>query len=215
MGISYAITVCDEIKEFKRLITQLLDIIEKDDEIIVQQDDRLEVTQGAQDIADYIYKLLPTIDNDQFQYIKYPLNKNFADFKNNLKSHCKKDYIFFIDADEYVSNTLTQHLKTILTANPGIEMLRVPRVNTVEGLTKDHIEKWRWQVDKKGYINWPDYQDRVCQNKDFIKWQGIVHEKLVGWKAFAELPISDESFALYHPKDIKRQEKQNEFYNKL
>jgi hypothetical protein len=107
------------------------------------------------------------------------------------------------------------HLKTILESNKGIEMIRVPRVNTVEGLTKDHVSKWRWQVNEKGYVNWPDYQDRVCQNKPFINWQGKVHEKLVGWKAFSELPYNNESFALFHPKTITRQEKQNKLYETI
>ena len=38
---------------------------------------------------------------DKIQVIEFPLNKDFASFKNNLKDHCSGDYIFQIDADEY------------------------------------------------------------------------------------------------------------------
>ena len=37
---------------------------------------------------------------------------------------------------------------------------------------------------------------------------------LIGFKEFATLP-TEEEFAVYHPKDIKRQEKQNEKYSKI
>ena len=41
-----------------------------------------------------------------------------------------------------------------------------------------------------------------------------MHEVLEGFKTYA--PLHDtELLALYHPKDIKRQEKQNNFYDTL
>jgi hypothetical protein len=36
-------------------------------------------------------------------------------------------------------------------------MFRVPRVNTVEGITQQHIQQWRWNVNENGWVNWPDY----------------------------------------------------------
>ena len=41
-----------------------------------------------------------------------------------------------------------------------------------------------------------------------------VHEKLEGFVTFAALP-AEPALALYHPKDIKRQEKQNNYYDTL
>jgi len=41
-----------------------------------------------------------------------------------------------------------------------------------------------------------------------------VHERLEGFKTYAPLP-QIESMALYHPKDIARQEKQNAYYDTL
>ena len=51
-------------------------------------------------------------------------------------------------------------------------MLLVPRVNTVEGLTQEHINKWRWNVNENGWINWPDYQTRI--NKIVLKLNGKI-----------------------------------------
>ena len=89
--------------------------------------------------------------------------------------------------------------------NPTIEMFLVPRVNTVQGLTQKHIQKWRWKVDENEWVNWPDYQWRIWRNVPEVKWVNKVHEKLSGFNHYATLPMS-ESFALYHPKNIKRQE---------
>ena len=99
-------------------------------------------------------------------------------------------------------------------SNPDNEVYLVPRVNTVDGLTDEHISKWGWNVNDSGWVNWPDYQWRIYKNSDDINWVNKVHEKLEGFKTYAPLP-QIESMALYHPKDIERQEKQNEYYDTL
>ena len=90
----------------------------------------------------------------------------------------------------------------------------VPRVNTVKGLTEAHINKWSWRVDKRGWVNWPDYQLRIWKNKKEIYWTNKVHETLFGYETYAPLPKA-EQYALYHPKDIERQEKANDYYDTL
>ena len=52
------------------------------------------------------------------------------------------------------------------------------------------------------------------QNKEEIYWIKPVHEQLKGYTKFANLP-AEERFALYHPKDIGRQERQNAFYETI
>jgi glycosyltransferase involved in cell wall biosynthesis len=147
-------------------------------------------------------------------YIEFPLNKDFASFKNNLSKHCTKDYIFQIDADEYPNPYLIANLKDILQYNETIDVFLVPRINTVEGLTDEHIQKWGWRVDDKGWVNFPDYQWRIWKNDSSIKWINKVHERLDGFKEYSALPQSEE-YSLFHPKDIKRQERQNIFYNTI
>ena len=203
MKISYAIPVCNEYLELDRLLDVLQSCIDSEDEIIIQCD------KG--NTKPEVYKVL---DKYKQPYIEFPLNHHFSNFKNNLKNHCTGDWIFQIDADELPHRSLIINLKTLLEMNPTIEMFLVPRVNTAEGLTQEHINKWRWNVDEKGWVNWPDYQTRIIQNSPKIKWQNKVHEQIIGISTKGALPM-EEQWCLYHPKDIKRQEMQNNFYDTL
>jgi len=105
-------------------------------------------------------------------------------------------------------------LPFLLEMNGDVDVMLVPRVNTVEGLTQDHIAKWKWSVNEKGWVNWPDYQWRLYRNDPKIKWINRVHERLEGFNQYATLPMG-EGFALYHPKTIERQERQNNYYDTL
>ena len=206
--VSYTITVCDEDKELDRLLSFLQDQITNDDEIVVQMDTMATTSAVRIVIDNYRDKIL------NLNVIEFPLDKNFAQFKNNLKKHCTKPWIFNIDADEVPSILLIQNLHDILEANPNIDVIAVPRWNTVEGITDEHIDNWRWRVDGDGRINWPDYQTRIYQNKKDIVWINKVHERLSGHSCGSHLP-PEEEYCLYHPKTIQRQEKQNNFYSQI
>jgi glycosyltransferase involved in cell wall biosynthesis len=197
-SISYAITACNEHRELSFLLELLTNNIRQEDQIVVQLDSNAteEVRQIAKD------------------YVEFPLNKDFASFKNNLSKHCTKDYIFQIDADEYPHGHLITNLGDILEYNQTIDVLLIPRINTVEGLTAQHIGKWRWNVNDKGWVNFPDYQWRIWKNNSKIKWINKVHERLEGFETYSVLPQMEE-YCLFHPKDIVRQEKQNNFYNTI
>ena len=199
-SISYAITACNEYIELDHLLDQLTKQIRPEDEIIVQMD--ITATDEVKAVVEK-YNLMSYF---------YSLNKDFASFKNNLKSLCTKDYIFQIDADEYLSEELLTYLPVILESNPDIEMFSVPRINTVEGLTEQHIKQWGWNVNEKGWVNYPDYQNRILKNIPTIHWVNKVHEKLVGAMVTTAIP---PGYDLIHPKDIVRQEKQNAYYNTI
>jgi len=203
MQISYAIPVCNEHVELEKLLSFLVKHIDENDEIVVQCD------KG--NTTPEVYKVLDSLNQS---YIEFPLNGHFSDFKNNLKEHCTGDWVFQIDADELPHESLITNLKELLKLNPTTEMLMVPRVNTVDGITQEHINKWRWNVNEKGWVNWPDYQTRIIQNSPKIQWASKVHEVITGFSTKALLPMEEE-WCLYHPKDIKRQEAQNKFYNIL
>ena len=205
MKISYAITVCNEHEELDRLLSVLIKIIRKEDEIVVQCDKDNTTLE--------VYKVLDNYEN-LLKVISFPLNKDFASFKNNLKDNCIGDYIFQIDADEYLSAIFIEHLPDILESNPEVDLFWVPRINTVDGITPQHIQKWGWRVDENKRINFPDYQSRLLKNSSYIKWENKVHEVIKGYKAEARLPV-DDIFCLIHPKTIKKQEKQNNLYSKL
>jgi hypothetical protein len=207
MKISYAITVCDEYVEIQRLVNFLLDHKRPHDEIVVLFDQ----TKGSEEISEWLVKKnkLPN-----FQMWRGWFEGNFAEWKNKLSEYCSGDYIFQIDADEVPHINLINNLPEILKHNPKNEVFLVPRVNTVEGITEDHISQWKWKVNKKGWINFPDLQTRIWKREGKIRWYGKVHERLVNFNTYTNLP-EDEVFSLYHHKDISRQEKQNNFYNNL
>lgn len=201
--ISYAITAHNEHEELDRLLSQLSTGIRKVDEIIVQIDStvtREVVTVLAKYPAVYIHQ--------------FSLNGDFASFKNSLKSKCTGEWIFQIDADEYLHSSLLQDIPEILASNPTTDLFLVPRINTVEGLTQEHIQKWRWHVNDNGWVNFPDYQTRILQNHPKIGWANKVHEVIVGHTSYAMLP-AEEDYCLIHPKHITRQEAQNNYYNTL
>lgn len=205
-SISYAITACNEHAELERLLDHLNDWIRKEDEIVIQLD-----TTATDEVKEVVFRYKYLLDN-LATTITFPLTDDFAQFKNNLKNYCTKDYIFQIDADENLSQDLILHLPEILELNPEIELFAVPRINTVEGLTQEHIQKWGWYVNENGWVNYPDYQTRILKNIPEIKWINKVHERLVGAKNIVPLP---EGYDLIHPKTIERQERQNQFYEKL
>ena len=209
MKISYAIPVCNEHIELEKLLSFLVKHIDENDEIVVQCDKGNTTPEVYKVFNSGILGL-----KDFLKVIEFPLNGHFSNFKNNLKENCTGDWIFQIDADELPHESLITNLKELLKLNPTTELFLVPRVNTVEGLTQEHVNKWRWNVNEKGWVNWPDYQTRIIQNSPKIKWQNKVHEQIIGVSTRGALPMEEE-WCLYHPKNIKRQEKQNNFYDTL
>ena len=207
MKISYAITVCNEFVEIQNLVPFLLENKRTEDEIVILYDSK----NGDEAIEEF---LRAKSVNSEFAWHKDEFDNHFANWKNKLKDLCSGDYIFQIDADEIPHKLLIENLPLIIKDNPDNEVYLVPRVNTVEGLTQEHIDKWRWNVNDKGWVNWPDLQWRIWKNLPEIEWVNKVHERLNGFKTYSALPPQEE-LSIYHPKDIKRQEKQNAYYDTL
>jgi glycosyltransferase involved in cell wall biosynthesis len=202
MKISYAITVCNELTEVKRLLTQLLAQKHSKDEIVVLYDNK-----GTEEVLNYLQSV------EGIKLVCDTFDGHFADWKNKLTTLCTGDFIFQIDADEYLSEEFIDALHQILEANPEVDLYFVPRINTVSGLTMAHVQKWSWNM-WNDRVNWPDYQTRVYRNNSEIKWKNKVHEHIDGYKQYTVLPAVDE-LALIHPKTIERQERQNAYYETL
>jgi glycosyltransferase involved in cell wall biosynthesis len=206
MKISYAITVCDELKELKTLLNKLIEHnIETRHEIIILHD----MSKSNEDMEEYLEYLS---ENSKIIVYRDLLNKNFSYFKNKLLNISNGDYIFQIDADEIPSDSILEYLEYILEENSEVDCFNVPRRNIVEGITQEHIQKWGWNVNEDGYINFNDPQMRIFKNNGDIKWLNKVHEKLYGYKCLSTLP---NDFFLWHIKDIHKQELQNNFYNNI
>tara|TARA_Y100000015_G_C2386232_1_gene87552 strand:- start:394 stop:1017 length:624 start_codon:yes stop_codon:yes gene_type:complete len=206
MKISYAVTVCNEFKEIQKLIPYLLDNIRPEDEIVILYDSK----NGDEKVEEY---LRAKSVNPTYSWHSGEFDGHFADWKNKLTDLCNGDYIFQIDADEIPNKELIENLPQILEMN-SVDVILVPRVNLVDGLTDEYIQKWKWNVDDKGRVNWPDPQWRVYKKSESIRWINKVHEKLDGFDTISNLPWVEE-LALFHHKDIEKQIKQNDYYDTL
>jgi glycosyltransferase involved in cell wall biosynthesis len=207
MKLSYAITACNEHEEIIRLVTQLLNYKEENSEIVVL----LDTPKSTPEMIEYLEL---QANADKITVIESEFSGDFAQWKNFLNSNCKGEWIFQLDADEYLEPDLIVNLEELLNANEDKDLVVVPRINTVEGLTPQHIQKWGWNVNEKGWVNFPDVQTRIYKNKDTIGWQGKVHERIVGFESYTAFPL-DEIYCIKHPKTIERQEKQNDYYDTL
>lgn len=212
--ISYAISVWNEHVELSRLLAQLFDQIDETDEVVVQGD------QGKV-TSEVISVLHPYKRDKRFQYIEYPLKRDFSAFKNNLFKNCTKDYIFQIDADEQLSDFLLFNVKAIIQDNE-VECISIPRKNIVYDITSEYAQTQGWNlIEVNGEIinNFPDRQLRLFKNHIGIHLQSNVHEQLVGMKNIAHMPHLDENgnlnfdWCILHYKTLERQVKQNNFYN--
>jgi glycosyltransferase involved in cell wall biosynthesis len=207
MKISYAITTKNEGGYIHDLLTLLHPIAEDaGDEIVVLDDFSTD---------DFTLSILHGYEESgAIRVYQRALNGDFAAQKNYLNSLCEGDFIFQIDADETLHPNLMKYIHDIVDNNPEIDLYHIPRVNVVNGLTQADIDRWGWKVNELGWVQFPDYQGRLYRNHPDIRWEGKVHERIVGHKTHAPLP-AEEMWALYHIKDIDRQRKQNDFYNTL
>ena len=205
MKISYGITVHNEADELNKLLEILIHKTDPEDEIVI-----------CDDYSDEDTKFVIQSWSQQYGHVKpviiyqRKLDGDFSAQKNSVIENCSGDYIFHIDADEYPNEKLLLNLKLILEVN-DVDLIWIPRVNTVGGITDEHIQKWGWRVSEKGWVNYPDYQARVFRNDETIRWVRPVHEYIGGCKTYSHLPPHEE-LSLYHPKTIDKQEEQNRFY---
>ncbi len=126
-------------------------------------------------------------------------------FKKN-----KVTYIKGVGSFNEKNEILLQQLKQILEMN-DVDLVWIPRVNTVEGFTQEDVHRWGWRVTEQGWVNYPDYQARVFKRDSEIRWTRPLHEYITGCKTYAHLPPQEE-LSLYHPKTKEKQEQQNQFY---
>ncbi len=117
MKISFAITVCNEIDEIKRLVPFLLEKKRIEDEIVVLFDEK----NGNPEILDFLlpFNILPNVQT----WRGFGFEGNFAEWKNKLNEYCRGDYIYQLDADEMISEYMVKNLHEILKLNPNVDLV--------------------------------------------------------------------------------------------
>ena len=203
MKISYSILVHNEDETFEKLLHRLIEYKQPQDEIVVLDD--YSDNPKTRAVLDY-YHSAGYIELDTRH-----LAKDFASQKNYLKNMCTGDYSFNLDADEMISHWFMKDIHDILEGNE-VDLIYVPRINTVDGITEQHCRMYGYQINEKGWINYPDWQGRIFRNRPNIRWEKPVHEQLKGFQTYAYLPM-EQKYSIVHPKTIDRQVKQNKFYN--
>ena len=220
MKISYGITVYNEHIELDNLLHHLSNHIRDEDEVVVTRD--ISKVGDKNIIQDDFYALEKVLEKyeyhdyfkpNQLKVTTFEFNKDFSALKNYTKENCSGDYIFHIDADEIPNEILLKQLPQILEINDA-DLIWVPRVNIVNGITNWHLHHWHWRQTEQGWINFPDYQARIFRNQKHIKWIKEVHEIIDGAKTYAHLPPQEE-LTLKHEKEIARQEQQNRLYDTI
>ncbi len=214
-SISYLIFTHNEgARYINPLITRVLQYCDEEDEVIVIDDNSTEA-ETLSILAEF---------SEKIKIHRHSLDSNFAEHKNFGASKCDKDVICSFDADEMPTESLLSTLKEVILMNPTIDVYFLPRINIVQGLTQEDIDKWGWQIKlykNARIINYPDPQGRIWKNAPHIKWVNKVHEVLSGQNSHTVLPAFDADgeivadYALLHVKDIDRQRKQNDFYEKI
>ena len=205
MKISYSILTHNETESLEKLLQSLITYKQPQDEIVVLDDYSDDAKTEA--ILDYYSSAEGVIFEQRNLVGDYGTQKNY------LKSMCSGDYSFNLDADEMVSHWFMKDIHDILEGNE-VDLIYVPRINTVEGITEQHVRSWGWSINEKGWINYPDWQGRIFRNRPNIRWEKPVHEQLTGFQTYAHLP-QEQKDSIVHPKTIERQELQNKKYSEI
>lgn len=172
--VSYTILTHNEVDTLSTVLNHIQKHKTMWDEVIIVDDysDNLETI-----------KILSWAEHElEFKVFRNKLNGDFAQQKNFAASKCTNEYIFNIDADELMTDFFMEHYKEILHLNSDVEMYRLPRLNTVEGLTLNHIERWRWNIthlptmveEKKMVQNSDEYHLLKAYNLILNENEGLV-----------------------------------------
>tara|TARA_B100001113_G_scaffold143957_1_gene117818 strand:+ start:144 stop:803 length:660 start_codon:yes stop_codon:yes gene_type:complete len=194
MKITYSIQVCNESRELYSLINFLLKVIDEEDNIQV--------------IVDSLHKT-DKVDK-VIEHFKEKINVFERPFDTFYKNSCYHgevamgEYTFLIDADEMPQEKLITNLKNIITETEA-EIFFIPRINIHPGMTQSHIDRYKFNVNEAGWINWPDYQGRLYKNCESVTWTDELHTKLTGSTKIQGI-VAKPELALWHIKSMEKQE---------
>lgn len=216
MTFSYAILINNEIDEIDKLLSIIKTQMNTEtDEIVVLQDSNA---------SDTIQSSIKSICCDKHKVDVYQVREfkgNFAEHKNHLNSLCSKEWIVNLDADEYIQPNFTESLRELIETNDDIDTIKLPRINIINNASKDFLLRaqlktpgYGWSINTHNHINFPDYQERVYKNVDYISWKGDVHEIVSGAKNQSSIPpdYKYKDYFIIHEKEMSKQFLQNYKY---
>ena len=169
--VCFCITVCNEHIELDKLLTQLSIIDDVQYQVIVQGDTG-NVTSEVMSVVNHHAESF-----GYFQYIEYPLNCNFSEFKNNLFQYAESEWIFQLDADEYIAEDMLIHIDELLDNDPTMDAYHISRINTVEGITLNEIDAWKWNIGRlPNYTTRCNIGDMTTSHYNLIRSCGFIYK---------------------------------------
>ncbi len=175
--VSYLITACNEHEELNRLLNQLCSKVDHESEILVLLDEPNTTEEVKTTLANF---------HSRIEVKKSTLSGDFASFKNSGNSYCNCPWIFQIDADEYLSDSLIESLNEILLVNQNtVDLLYVPRINIVDGISLAHIKKWNWKISAEPQIEQLFTLNRESDNYRLLNYYNLI---------ISEEPIESSDF---------------------
>ena len=136
-------------KNEEKKITDCLESVNWVDEIIL-------VDGGSTDATCSVAKKFKA---QIFEFIK----NSFAERRNFGTKKARGEWVLHIDADERMTDGLREEILEEISSN-SFSHYAIPRSNFVFGKKMKHCGLW------------PDYVVRLFKKKDFVTWQGDLHE---------------------------------------
>lgn len=136
------------------------------------------------------------------------LNHSYSEHRNSILHLLKKDYSFFLDADEKPAKELMRSIRDIILSNDYPDLLLLPRVNIVHGLTPEAVQQYGWDVTDGDIIQWAsgDYQTRLFKNNIGLCWTGNLHERIYPSPSNTVYTLAKHpNNAIIHSKTIQQQ----------
>jgi len=210
MKISYALLCHNETESLEKLLDSLIVPRQYEYEIIIVHDVGEEATTNILKRYEESCNLIKVFTRS--------LNNHYSDQKNFMTEQCTGDWIINPDADEIFPEYVLENIHLIIEQS-DTECIWLPRINIVEGMTAELAPRFGQRLDERGWINWPDPQNRIYLN-DYprIHWEKPVHERVVGYKTHSPLPFDvelAEHMAIKHIKTLDTQVKQNQKYAEI
>ncbi len=171
--ITYIILLKDEIEQVKSLVTHILNYKHSADSILILAE------QDSTPSAFFDF-----YDDPQIRIEPYTFSGDFAEMRNYATDLCDSAWVFHIDADEVPNENLVEgihtHIETIQKEHSEVEVMRVPRINHITGLTEEIIEKYSMDANltPEHWFHWPDFQPRIHRTTSNIKWIFPIHETI-------------------------------------
>jgi hypothetical protein len=111
------------------------------------------------------------------KHFAHPLT-DFADQRNRMLDECEGEWVLYLDGDELLSED-TWSLFTALLLIKKLEACYFPRMTFYPDESSTKV----------GFGLWPDLQLRLFRNKEGVRFERPIHEKLTGIKGRVALVL--------------------------